>query len=219
MRKLLCIMLLVLLGAQGADAQTGKAKAIVASISKHYAEVKEYSGKMAAAYADSRIEAEQMMDNEAWPPSIYQTTIMQNLPGTGPHKETFRFFYYEEEDYESEGGPYFMRKIHFATVSYNFAARNYKEEYLFDEQGNLIYVYGRNYDTNMYVEVDFRLYFDKGKLIHAMLEGRDNEKDAFTPIPSTLPLQDRFMHMVKQYQQDAKKVKALFEAINTAQHS
>lgn len=215
MKKTLLIILLALVAVQGASAQEGKAKETVAAIRKHYTELKETTDRMVAAYSDKGVDTdgpiEYYYDD---PPAYFETTVRQNLPATGPHEETFRFFYYEYEDYEAEDGPEFWRKIHLATVAYNFAARKYYQEYLFDEEGNLMFVYARDCDTNLYEQVDFRFYFDKGKLIHSIIQGRDKPEEEFKPIP----MQERFQKFVEYYQRYAQTVKALYEAIDTAEH-
>ena len=215
MRRTFIIIMLALCFANAALAQEGKTKETVEAIRKHYTELKEVTDRMVAAYSDKGVDVDgPIEDYYDEPPAYFETTVRQNLPATGPHKETFRFFYYEYEDYEAEGGPEFWRKIHLATVAYNFAAHNYYEEYLFDEEGELMFIYARTCDTNMYEQVDFRFYFDKGKLIHSIIQGRDREDEAFQPIP----MQERFKPYVEQYTRYAQTVKDLYDAIDTAEH-
>lgn len=213
MKKLFYIMLLTLGMAQGANAQDA-----IASIRKHYNETKASVDLMMKAYEDRCKGIDEVMGDEGWPPAFYETTVMQNLPATGPHKETFRYFYYDYEDYEREGGPVFWRKIHFATVAYNFAAREYYEEYLFDEQGNIQFIYARNSDMDEYAQLDFRFYFDKGKLVHAIVQGRNDLEGEFTSLYTGKNPPKKYKDYVDGYVNYTKRVKALFDAIDSGEH-
>ena len=213
MKKLITIMLLTVGMAQGASAQDA-----IASIRKTYNETKASADQMINAYANRSKNPDEVMSEGGWPPAFYETTVMQNLPATGPHKETFRFFYYDYEDYEREGGPVFWRKIHFATVAYNFAARNYYEEYLFDEKGNIQFIYARNSDMDEYIQLDFRFYFDKGKLIHAIIQGRNDLGGDFTSLYTGKNPPQKYKDYVNGYINYTKKVKALFDAIDSGEH-
>ena len=76
----------------------------------------------------------------AMPPSYYEVTKVQNLPATGMHRKVVRM-YYGELPSEEEGDPYPPHYLRFVTSRYNYAAREFYEEYLFDDKGNLIFLY------------------------------------------------------------------------------
>lgn len=76
----------------------------------------------------------------AMPPSYYEVTKVQNLPATGMHREVVRM-YYGELPSEEEGDPYPPHYLRFVTSRYNYAAREFYEEYLFDSKGDLIFLY------------------------------------------------------------------------------
>lgn len=129
------------------------------SIRKQYAEIKE------------RIQ--RMSEPDSWPPEFYQVGVSQNLPGTGLHREDIRMYYDEVRTKEDEIYP--PHRICFASSKYNFAARKFYEEYLYDESGKAVFIYARNPDFVFGLDYDFRFYLNKGKLIWAVIKCRPVE--------------------------------------------
>ena len=75
------------------------------------------------------------------PPTYFDLNVVQNLPATGPHKENIRMYYGELESDEEEYNPYPPHYLRFTTAKYNFAAREFYEEYLYDNKGNVMFIY------------------------------------------------------------------------------
>ena len=92
------------------------------SIRKEYQGVKEWIALMSENFPSDGI-----------PPEYYELRVAQNLAGSGPHHENIRM-YYGELASDEEGDPYPPHFLRFATAEYNFAAREYHEEYLFDDK-------------------------------------------------------------------------------------
>ena len=132
MRKKVFFTLLLCMGwALAASAQN-----TIQSIRKAYQDVHEMIDHMTAKGDDI----------PAMPPEYFDLQVVQNLPATGPHNETIRMYYGEEEsEDEEEYNPYPPHYLRFATAKYNFAAREFCEEYLYDDKGNVMYV-----DTQRY---------------------------------------------------------------------
>ena len=129
---------------------TASAQQTVESIRKEYQDVKEWIARMSNDFPSDGI-----------PPEYYDLQIRQNLPGTGLHKEDIRMFYGKLEP-EEEGDPYPPHYLRFATSKYNFAAREFYEEYLYDEDGNVLFIYALTPDvsSDMVPVYELRMWFD-----------------------------------------------------------
>jgi hypothetical protein len=100
--------------------------------------------------------------NFAWSPEYYDLHVIQNLPATGPHHENIRMFYGKEEQEDEENyNPYPPHYLRFTTAKYNFAARQFYEEYLYDNKGQVIFIYAitPDVDENMTL-YELRMWFN-----------------------------------------------------------
>lgn len=130
-------------------------------------------------YANTKETIAHMMQEDGIPAEYYQVNVFQNLPGTGPHREDVRMYYDEVGEAEEI---YLDHRLSFATTSYNFAARKFYEEYLYDADGKVAFAFVRDPDIVFGMDYDFRFYFSRGKLIHAIVKRRLGENanpDAF----------------------------------------
>ena len=107
----------------------------IESIRKEYQNVHEWIAQM-----DDRF------PSEGIPPEYFDLNVVQNLPATGPHHEHIRMYYGELES-EEESDPYPPHYLCFATAKYNFAAREFYEEYLYDDKGQLMFIYALTPDV------------------------------------------------------------------------
>jgi hypothetical protein len=130
-------------------------------------------------YNDVHVWISHMMPNEegetGMPPEYYELNVIQNLPGTGPHREVVRMFYGEEEAAEDViYPPHYLR---FATAKYNFAAREFYEEYLYDEKGRVMFIYAitPDADPNM-TPYELRMWFDGKRLLRFTAKKYDGPK-------------------------------------------
>lgn len=119
------------------------------------------------AYQEQKERIAEMNDEfpvEGYPPVYYHLHVAQNLPGTGPHHEDV-YMYYGEQDMEDSSNPYPPHFLTFVTSKYNFAARKFYEEYLYDEKGNVVFIYARTPDMDFPKMHEFRFYFDGKRLL------------------------------------------------------
>lgn len=100
------------------------------------------------------------------PPEYFDLHVVQNLPATGLHEENIRMFYGELEP-EEEGDPYPPHYLRFATAKYNFAAREFYEEYLYDDKGQVMFIYAITPDVNLgeLMPYELRMWFDGKRLL------------------------------------------------------
>ena len=149
-QKIVVTLLWCVAGALGVSAQN-----TVESIRKAYQAVHEDMDRM-------QPDAEGF---SAMPPEYFDLNVVQNLPATGPHKEHVRMYYGELEP-EEEGNPYPPHYLRFVTARYNFAAREFYEEYLYDDKGQVMFIYAISPDVgeNM-VPYEMRMWFDGRRLL------------------------------------------------------
>lgn len=105
--------------------------------------------------------------NYAMPPEYFDLRVVQNLPATGPHHENIRM-YYGELPPKYEGDPYPPHFLRFATAKYNFAAREFYEEYLYDNKGRVMFIYAITPDVvhdGKMVPYELRMWFDGKRLL------------------------------------------------------
>lgn len=156
MKQTILFICLLIMGTLAAQAQDAKK-----AIRQHYADVK--------AQVSQIQELEKTGDT--YPvPQTYTVIIKQNLPATGYHEETLQMFYREE--LKNDEQIYADLYLDFATQKYNFAAREYYQEYLYDKQGNIEFIYSIEPDVINGIDYEYRFYFSKGRLIDVLVKSR-----------------------------------------------
>ena len=215
MRKTIAFTFFCALWALSSSAQKATAGSnTVESIRKAYQEVHEMMARM-------------MPDKEgmsAMPPEYFDLHVVQNLPATGPHKENIRM-YYGELPPKEEGDPYPPHYLRFATSKYNYAAREFYEEYLYDDKGQVMFIYVLTPDVNLseMVPYELRMWFDGKRLLRFNAKKFDSTltyidiktlkqgsfKDEY--MGKTIP--EKFSDEVNRCKQSAQSKLKLFKAI------
>lgn len=186
---------------------TVSAQDAVSTIRKHYTETQQ----MVAQYAEWEKEGEWTMPC----PMYYEVNIKQNLPGTGYHKEWIRLYFYEKENYEGQPDePMLFRNIHFVTAKYNYAAREFYDEYLFDEKGNLEFIFARNADIDDFKGGEYRFYFKDGKLIKVIVSVRNLETEKYEQKYTGAKVPADYESDYNNYLGSAEHYKDLFKTID-----
>ena len=193
---------------------TASAQNTIESIRKTYQSVKEGIAQMSEDFP-----------SEGIPPEYYHLRVLQNLPGTGGHEENIRMYYGELES-EEEGDPYPPHYLRFATAKYNYAAREFYEEYLYDDKGQVMFIYALTPDVTLGEVWPYELcmWFDGKRLlrfnakkfdgtatyfdINSLKEG--SFKDEYTG--KTIP--EKFSDEVNRCKKSAQGKLKLFKAID-----
>lgn len=156
------------------------------------------------------------------PPEYFDLRVVQNLPATGPHHENIRM-YYGELPPKYEGDPYPPHYLRFTTAKYNFAAREFYEEYLYDDKGQVMFIYAITPDVehNM-VPYELRMWFDGKRLLRFTanraenLENFDNNLSNLTfreeYAGKTIP--EKFKDETDRCKQRAKRFLVMFKGID-----
>lgn len=161
-KKVLTALLLCVVGVLTASAQN-----TIESIRKKYQGVQEWIGEMSDNFP-----------SEGIPSEYYHLHVAQNLPGTGPHHENVRMYYGEEDGEEGEVYP--PHYLEFVTAKYNFAAREFYEEYLYDDKGNVMFIYALTpdvLDNGDLVPYELRMWFDGKRLLQFVIKKVEGFED------------------------------------------
>ena len=158
MKKTLTIIMLCL----AANVQWGWAQNTMASIRQRYADMKEYINTHNGTNDN---------DGAEWM-ECYHVEARHFLPATGGHKEDVYMYFGEKEN--PNDLIYAQHFLKFVTTKYNYAVREYYEEYLYDEDGNIAFIYALqpwlDIDGDKDLDYEFRFYFNKGKLINTIVK-------------------------------------------------
>lgn len=180
-------------------AMTAGAQNSVESIRKAYQDVHKMIDQMTP-------DAEGMWE---MPPEYFDLKVVQNLPGTGPHEEKIRMYYGELES-EEEGDPYPPHYLRFTTVKYNFAAREFYEEYLYDDKGQVMFIYALTPDVgDELIPYELRMWFD-GKRLLRFTAKKSTLKDVYSG--ATIP--ELYLSEAERCQQRAKRYLLMFKGID-----
>ena len=151
----------------------------------------------------------------------YHIEVRQTLPGTGGHMEDVYMYWDEKESDDLVYPPHYLT---FATTKYNFAARVFYEEYMFDIDGNPEFIYA--YDplwapgeSTEDAQYEFRFYLSKGKLIKAVIKKRTADDQPYTDVFSGTSLKKEFAKVFSNYKANAARIKQLFIHIEDSSYS
>lgn len=151
MRKIIAAIAFLALSALAAEAQN-----TIESIREAYAGVKECISMMNDSFPAEGI-----------PPEYYHLHVAQNLPATGGHTEDIRMYFNEvEQDEDENWTPYPDHWLRLATAKYNFAIRQFYEEYLYDDKGQVMFIYAITPEIgDEMIPYELRMWFDGKRLL------------------------------------------------------
>ncbi len=194
MRRVFTFFLFLALGVNVAHAQY-----TVEDIRKSYASVKDHIALMSGEFP-----------SEGIPHEYYHLNVEQNLPGTGPHHEHL-WMYYGELEAEAIYPPHYLW---FATKKYNYAAREYYEEYLYDKKGQLMFVYATNPDVTFGDIYEFRLYYDGQHLLKCIVKQRKWDEKSYREVYNGPETPGTYIETIKMLRGNAEVNLRLFKQID-----
>ena len=182
---------------------TAQAQDVKKAIRAHYAEAKAYVDQV------KKMEAEGF----SYPvPQYFSAHVKQNLPATGFHQEEVLMYYQERRDSDSQIYPSLY--LDFAVKKYNFAAREYYEEYLYDEQGSIQFIYATAPILDYENDYEFRLYFSDGQLVELLVKRRPQGKGEYTTVYTGKTVPEEYQSSYNGYLSTSQNVMLTFNAIN-----
>ncbi|MBO4718498.1 MAG: hypothetical protein J5658_01360 [Prevotella sp.] len=174
-------------------------------------------------YADAKAQIAQIQELEKsgdqYPvPQTYTVVIKQNLPATGYHEETLQMFYREE--LESDEQIYADLYLDFATQKYNFAAREYYQEYLYDKQGRIEFIYAIEPEVINDIDYEYRFYFGQGRLIDVIVKSRKTGEGetAFNTVYQGKTVPAQYSEEYKSLVASSKSIMTVFKSIDSNRH-
>ncbi len=180
-----------------------QAQDVKKAIRAHYAEAKAYVDQV------KKMEAEGF----SYPvPQYFSAHVKQNLPATGFHQEEVLMYYQERRDSDSQIYPSLY--LDFAVKKYNFAAREYYEEYLYDEQGRIQFIYATAPILDYENDYEFRLYFSDGQLVELLVKRRPQGKGEYTTVYTGKTVPEEYQSSYNGYLSTSQSVMLTFNAIN-----
>lgn len=201
MKQILQTILLLL--ALCAFSQTAQAQDVKKAIRLHYAEAKAYVDQV------KKMEAEGF----SYPvPQYFSAHVKQNLPATGFHQEELLMYYKEQRDSDSQIYPSLY--LDYAVKKYNFAAREYYEEYLYDQQGRIQFIYATAPILDYENDYEFRLYFSDGQLVELLVKRRPQGKGEYTTVYTGKTVPEEYQSSYNGYLSTSQNVMLTFTAIN-----
>ena len=179
----------------------------LSSIRQRYALMKEY---IASHQGDNQY------DGADWG-NWYYLKVRQWLPATAGHVEDVYMYYGEGET--DEGEVYAPHYLKFLTTSFNNAARKYYQEYLYDADGSIAFIYAYDPMTSLdgddaEEEYELRFYFDKGKLLRAIIKRKAAGDESFREVFAGKALPQAYSEELEMLQASARKYHQLFTDID-----
>lgn len=182
---------------------TTQAQDVKKAIRAHYAEAKAYVDQVA------KLETEGF----SYPvPQYFSAHVKQNLPATGFHQEEVLMYYQERRDSDEQIYPSLY--LDFAIKKYNFAVREYYEEFLYDKQGRIQFIYASSPVLDFENDYEFRFYFSNGQLSEMLVKRRPQGSDEYTTYYTGKTIPDEFRQAYEGYYDTSKNVMCIFNAIN-----
>ena len=187
--------------------QTSRAQNTVESIRQRYNAIKEY---IANHSGDGDT-------NGAYYGDFYHLKGSFNLPATGGHVED-TYLYFEEEEDPTEEKIYLPHRLKFATTHFNFAARKYYQEYLYDSDGQVAFIYAYDPMTSFEgdagdMEYEFRFYMNKGRIIKAIIKRKNYDESEFHEVWQGSRLPEKYANLDRAYMGSARQLADLFSDI------
>ena len=163
-------------------------------------------------YNSIKSDLAEMMKEDGIPAEYCQLHVAQNLPGTGPHFEDVLFYWGDNDDDEIYPSHY----VRYASTKYNFAVREYYEEYLYDQKGNTLFIYARNPEIGFDdgIIYDFRFYLNKGKVMNVIVKSSTDGGKTFKDMYTGKTVPEKYAEEYKRCLDASKRYKNLYDAID-----
>ena len=121
---------------------------------------------------------------------------------------------YYQERRDSDEQIYPSLYLDFAVKKYNFAAREYYEEYLYDAQGRIQFIYATAPILDFENDYEFRLYFSGGQLAELLVKRRPQGKGEYTTVYTGKTVPEEYQSSYNGYYGTSQTVMRTFNAIN-----
>ena len=150
--------------------------------------------------------------------NVFQTKVYKTWPGSGPHAVEVAM-YCREHGPDKDYSAYLDNAICFVTTSYNVAARSYYEEYMYDVDEKIEFIYARGVDDSgdmeSWTEYEYRFYFGANGVIKLIVKRRPfGDESQFAQEYSGATVPDKYKAKLKELQSSSKYFKDLFDTLD-----
>lgn len=189
--------------------QFGWGQNTIASIRQRYADMKEY---IKSHNGDNENDGAEWME-------CYHVEARHFLPATGGHKENVYMYFGEKENPNDE--VYASHFLKFVTTKYNYSVREFYEEYLYDTDGNIAFIYAKHPylsfgENDEDMDYEFRFYFSKGKLIHTIVKKSTPEKGDYKEEYSGSTVKKIHQETYQDFLNKSREFMKMFNAVDHA---
>lgn len=148
--------------------------------------------------------------NDDYPVSSMDLTTKRILPGSGEQTIKQKIYFVDEYDFEADKENV---QITFTTLSYNFAARQYYEEYLYDDSNNLIFAYRRYPSDESSDMIEIRIYYDNNNIIKVLIKSKSEAKKQFEQTYSGTTVPEMYIQVANDIKSTSDKNILLMKSI------
>ncbi|MBO7439409.1 MAG: hypothetical protein J6U21_06975 [Bacteroidales bacterium] len=167
-------------------------------------------------YTDAKDLEKRHKGDDASDINVFQTKVYKMWPGSGPHAVEVTMYCRENEDDENYDA-YLDNSICFVTTSYNVAARSFYEEYLYNRNEKIEFIYARGIDDSgdEWTEYEYRFYFGANGVIKLIVKRRPfGDESQFAQEYSGATVPDKYKAKLKELQSSSKYFKDLFDTLD-----
>lgn len=206
MKKTLTILMFCL----AAHVEWGWAQNTESSIRQRYTAIKEYINSHNGTNDNDGSEFLE----------CYHVEARLFLPASGGHKENV-YMYFDEKEEEKV---YPSHILNFVTTKYNYAVRDYYEEYLYDADGNIAFIYAMHpwlsfKDGDEDMDYEFRFYFNKGKLLKTIVKKSAIGQNAFVEEYSGTTVKNIHQDFYQSFIARSKEFMNLFNTVEQTMYN
>lgn len=153
------------------------------------------------------------LQNSEIPKNNYQVVINKMYGGSGPHKEVVTMIPHVDYDDENNPGvPIFTPYL--ITSKFNWGAREYYQEFLFSDKGQVEFIYAKGVDENDFSEIEYRFYLNSSSVIKLIVNRKNANDNKFTQEYSGTSVTPKYKNDYDQYINNASSLLKLFQSIN-----
>ena len=150
--------------------------------------------------------------------NVFQTKVYKMWPGSGPHEAQVTMYCSNNDD-DEDYSAYLDNSICFVTTSYNVAAKSYYEEYLYNRDEKIEFIYARGVDDSgdmeSWTEYEYRFYFGANGVIKLIVKRRPfGDESQFAQEYSGVTVPDKYKAKLKELQSSSKYFKDLFDTLD-----
>lgn len=162
-------------------------------------------------YNDAKAYVKEMLGPDSPAMNRLQMTTEKMYCGSGQHKDAVNIYYRVDEERDETCNTHL---IYFVTHSYNWAVRNYYEEYLYDKNGNIEFIYAKDVDDNDFSETEYRIYYNAKGVMKLTVKQKGASESKFVEVYSGNTIAQKYKQKCDEYRNESEHFKKQFSTLN-----